>query len=377
MVRKDITLKRVLFFITSLAGGGAEKVLVNMVNHMDKRKFHVTIMTLFDVGVNKEFLSKEIEYKYVFKKVIRGNSKLFKLFSPEYLYKHMIKDDYDVIVSYFQGPTTRIVAGCPNKNTKLVQWIHNEFHSKERIAVCYRNINECILLQKKFDATVYVSKTVRDIYLNTFPEIKKNDFVLYNTVESDEILSLSQEEIKEKELFNADINLVSVGRLVPQKSFERLLSIVSKIHNAGYDVKLLLLGTGEKEQELKKIARDLQIENIISFLGYKKNPYKYVKNADLFVCSSLYEGFSTAVTESLIVGTPVVTTLCSGMKELLGDNEFGLITDNDKQALLKGILNLLNDRQLLLHYKRKAIERGLMFDAQKTTAAVERFFEEL
>lgn len=142
-------------------------------------------------------------------------------------------------------------------------------------------------------------------------------------------------------------------------------------------MKLLLLGTGEKEQELKKIARDLQIENIISFLGYKKNPYKYVKNADLFVCSSLYEGFSTAVTESLIVGTPVVTTLCSGMKELLGDNEFGLITDNDEQALLKGILKLLNDRQLLLHYKRKAIERGLMFDTQKTTAAVETFFEEL
>ena len=65
------------------------------------------------------------------------------------------------------------------------------------------------------------------------------------------------------------------------------------------------------------------------------------------------------------------------MKELLGDNEFGLITDNDEQALLKGILKLLNDRQLLLHYKRKAIERGLMFDTQKTTAAVETFFEEL
>ena len=370
-------MKKILFFITSLAGGGAEKVLVNMVNHMNKSKFHVTIMTLFDVGVNKQFLSKEIEYKYVFKKIIRGNSKLFKLFSPEYLYKRMIKDDYDIIVSYFQGPTTRIVAGCPKKSTKLVQWIHNEFHSKEKIAVCYRNINECILLQKKFNATVYGSKTVRDIYLDTFPEIKKNDFVLYNIVESDKIISLSQEAIIEKDLFSADINLVSVGRLVPQKSFERLLSIVSKLHDAGHDVKLLLLGTGEKEQELKKIARDLQIENIISFLGYKKNPYKYVKNADLFVCSSLYEGFSTAVTESLIVGTPVVTTLCSGMKELLGDNEFGLITDNDEQALLKGILKLLNDRQLLLHYKRKAIERGLMFDTQKTTAAVETFFEEL
>lgn len=370
-------MKRVLFFITSLAGGGAEKVLVNMVNHMNKRKFHVTVMTLFDVGVNKHFLDKEIEYKYVFKKIIRGSSKLFKLFSPEYLYKRMIKDDYDVIVSYFQGPTTRIVAGCPKKSTKLVQWIHNEFHSKEKIAVCYRNINECILLQKKFDATVYVSKTVRDIYLSTFPEIKKNDFVLYNVVESDKIISLSEETVEEKDLFSADINLISVGRFVPQKAFDRLLSVVARIYNAGYDVRLLLLGTGEKEQQLKKIAQDLQIENIIFFMGYKENPYKYVKNADLFVCSSLYEGFSTAVTEALIVGTPVVTTLCSGMKELLGDNEYGLITDNDGEALQKGILKLLNDRQLLLHYKHKAKERGMMFDAKKTTDAVETFFEEL
>lgn len=344
---------------------------------MDKKKFHVTVMTLFDVGVNKQFLDKDIEYKYVFKKIIRGNTKLFKMFSSEFLFKHMIKDDYDIIVSYFQGATTRIVAGCPEKNTRLVQWIHNEFHSKERIATCYRDVNECIRLQKKFNATVYVSKTVRDIYLNTFPELKKNNFVLYNIVESDKIISLSQEAIEEKELFNANINLVSVGRLVYQKSFDRLLSVVAKLYNTGYDVKLLLLGTGKQEQELKKITKELQIEDIVCFLGYKENPYKYVKNSDLFVCSSLYEGFSTAVTESLIVGTPVVTTLCSGMKELLGNNEFGLITDNDEEALLNGILELLNDQQLLLHYKQKALERGKLFDTQTTIAAVEAFFEEL
>lgn len=376
-VREVWSLKTILFFVTSLAGGGAEKVLVNLANHLDKNKYCVTVMTLFDVGINKQFLNADVEYKYVLKKIIRGNSHLFKLFSAVFLYKWMIKEDYDIIVSFFQGVTTRIIAGCSSENTKLVQWIHNEFHSKDKIAVCYRNVDECVRLQKKYDATVYVAKTVKEIYLRSFPEIKKKDVVLYNVIETEKIRKMAGEPVEEV-LYDADITLVSVGRLVPQKCFDRLLSILSRLNReAKYDVKLLLLGSGKLEKKLKLQAEQLKIQDQVVFLGYKENPYKYIKRADLFVCSSLHEGFSTAVTESLVIGTPIITTLCSGMEELLGDNKYGVIVDNNEEALYQGILSLLENTQLLEYYQKMALERGKQFDCFETVSAVEAFFDTL
>lgn len=367
--------KKILFFIPSLAGGGAEKVLVNMVNNLDENKFDITVKTLFDYGVNRQFLSEKVKYEFVFKKVFRGNTKIFKLFSPEFLYKKMIKKHYDLIVSYFQSPTTRIIAGCPDESTKIIQWIHNEFHEKEKIAVCYRSIEECIRLQKRYDATVYVSETVKDIYLNTFPEIKKNDKVLYNVVESDVISKKSNERIENKDLYTHKFTLISVGRMVPQKSFDRLINVVKRLDIEGIDVGLLLLGTGELEGKLKNQVKELGLEKNIKFLGYQENPYKYVKNADLFVCSSLHEGFSTAMTEALIIGTPVITTMCSGMIELLGKNEYGVIVENDETALYNGIKNILENPSILREMKVNAFKRGKKFDVIETTYEIEAFLD--
>lgn len=370
--------KKLLFFITSLAGGGAERVLVNMVNHLSKEKYDITVQTLFDVGINKQYLDPDIEYKYVYKRVRRGISKYLLLFDPEKLYKRFVKGQYDIVVSYFQGPTTRIIAACPYENTKKVQWVHNEFHDRKKITSCYRSQYECLTLQNKYDASVYVSKTVMDAYLKTFPEIKNRDIVLYNVVESDTVSKMALEPISnEKGLFSADINLVSVGRLVPQKSYDRLINVFSILVNRKYDVKLIILGEGELEQTLKKQVESLGLEGRITFLGYQSNPFKYVKRADLFVCSSLHEGYSTAVTEALILGTPVITTECSGMQELLGDNEFGIIVDNDEDSLLRGIESIINNPNELQRLRERSRQRGASFCIEDSITSIESFFDSL
>ena len=79
-------MKKILFFIPNLMHGGAEKVLVNLVNNLDKDKYDITLQTIFDVGVNKQYLNEDIKYKYVFKKLFRGSTTIFKLFSPKFLY---------------------------------------------------------------------------------------------------------------------------------------------------------------------------------------------------------------------------------------------------------------------------------------------------
>ena len=160
---------------------------------------------------------------------------------------------------------------------------------------------------------------------------------------------------------------MTVGTLKASKGCDRLLRIMKRLENAH----LYFLGIGPMEEELKTYVRDNHLEDRVTFLGYQTNPYKYVAKCDLFVCASFAEGFSTAATEALIVGTPVCTTEVSGMREMLGDNEYGIITDNDEEALYEGIKDLLDHPEKLAHYKEKAAERGKWFSTEETVRAVE------
>ena len=120
------------------------------------------------------------------------------------------------------------------------------------------------------------------------------------------------------------------------------------------------------------------MEDSVTLLGYQTNPYKFVKNCDLFVCASLAEGFSTAATEALILGTPVVTVEVSGMKEMLGENnEYGIVTENNEDALYEGIKKMLTTPDLLDAYAAKAKERGKAFSTEKTVKAVEEMLSAL
>lgn len=196
--------------------------------------------------------------------------------------------------------------------------------------------------------------------------------VLYNTNETAQMSEKAREAVPEN-TFSADcLNLIGMGKLEQVKGFDRLLRIHGRLRREGYPVHTYLLGEGSLESELKKLARDEGAADSVIFLGYQTNPYKYVSKCDLFICSSHSEGFSTAATEALIVGTPVVTTRVSGMEEMLGaDNEWGIVTDNDEQALYEGIKKLLDNPQLLKHYKNQAALRGRDFSTEETVRAVE------
>ena len=324
---------RILFMIPSLAEGGAEKVLVNLVNNMNHKCFEVTVQTLFDGGVNRQFLQPWIEYKTCFAHVFKGNTKILKLFSPKYLFKKFVKDEYDIIVSYLEGPTARIVSGCENAKVKLVSWIHVEQHNMENLAKAFRSEKEAIECYNRFDNTVCVSKFVRDDFVSILNFNKKCE-VLYNTVESEQILKKSKKEaleIKNDEKFK----IIAVGTLKESKGYERLFRIVSKLVKEEYPVHLYVLGKGPLEEKLKNYILENVLQESITLLGYHTNPYKIVAKCDLFVCSSFAEGFSTATTEALIVGTPVCTVEVSGMKEMLGENEYGIITENNEEDLYK------------------------------------------
>lgn len=368
---------KILFLIHDLAQGGAEKVLVNLANNIDKTKFDVTVMTLFDVGINKQFLNKGVKYKSCFKYMIRGNSHFMKLFSPKFLYKNLVKEKYDIAVSYLEGPCARIISGCPDNNTKLVSWIHVEQHTKKIASKAFRSYKEANSCYGKFHKTICVSESVKEDYCNLFPEVE-NIGVLYNTNETDQILELMNEKI-EGPIFDSDeIKLCGVGKIMPIKGFDKLARIHKRLREEGYPVHTYILGIGPDQEKIENYVREQHIEDSYTFLGYQTNPYKYVARCDLFVCASTAEGFSTATTEALIVGTPVITTPVAGMREMLGeDNEYGVIVEQSEESLYEGIKKLLDDKRLLNYYKQQAVIRGKDFSKEKTVKAVEEMFEKL
>lgn len=365
-------MKKILFLIPTLNGGGAEKVLVNLCNNIDKNKYEVTIMTIFDIGINKQYLNQEIQYKYIFKKFFRGSTHILKLFSPQFLYKIFIKEEYDIMVAFLEGIATRILSGCKDDTKKKIAWLHVELDDKRKFFNMYRGgVKEAKECYKNYNQIIGVSHMAIKSLADAIGMSEKM-CVKYNVVEDDLIRSLGNEALNYQEYFEKDkINMITVGRLTEQKGYERLLKICNKLVDIKQNWHLYILGEGHQREKLENYIKHNKLSEYITLLGYKDNPYKYIKQSDIFVCSSYREGFSTAVTEALILEVPIITTLCSGMDELLNNGEYGLIVKNEEQALYEGILEMLTDMNKMKYYKTKAIERGKMFNKKNTMKEIE------
>lgn len=368
---------KVLFLIHDLGAGGAEKVLVNLVNHMDHTKFDITVISLFGGGVNEQFLLPHISYLTVWPKTVPGNSKIMKLFKPYQLHKICVKEHYDIEVSYLEGPAARVISGCPDSSTKLFCWIHGEQHNRVRAAGAFRNYQESKNCYERFDQIVCVSETVRKDFQSIYPTIR-NTAIRYNTVETDKILTMKDEKVRDATFPDDELKLVAVGKISKNKGIDRLARIVKRLRDDGLPVHLYALGVGTDQLAVEAYLKKNGLIPYFTFLGYQTNPYKYVAHSDLFVCASLSEGFSTAATEALIVGTPICTVEVSGMKEMLGENnEWGIVTENNEEALYEGIKELIVDPLKLRYYKTKAKERGKSFSTESTVKSVEELFLQL
>ncbi len=369
---------KILFMIPNLEHGGAEKVLVNLVNNLDREKFDVTVQTLFDVGVNRQYLKPHVHYKGGGKWQFRGNSHLLKLFSPKKLYKHFIREKYDIVVSYLEGPTARIISGCDDEKTKKVCWLHIEMNSPKIASVGFPTVKSALSAYDNYDCLIAVSGRVKEVFLSSM-KTRSQVKVLYNTNETELICKKALDGELDTRFITDDIpNICSVAKIVHTKGFDRLLNVHKRLLDEGIMHKVYILGVGELQNELERKIAEYGVQDSFILLGFQDNPYKYVSRCDLYVCSSRREGFSTAVTEALVVGTPVVSTDCSGARELLGENdEYGIVVENSEEGVYSGMKRMLCDPELLKHYKEQAVERGKFFSREKTVKAAEDMFEEM
>lgn len=279
-----------------------------------------------------------------------------------------IRGTYDLQIAYLEFGPTKVLSASGSKARK-VAWVHCDLEKTTGDADAL--VRTCAPWYRKFDHVVCVSENVRESFCRLFPDAPPSS-VLYNINDEREIL-------QKADAFPVPASdmptLCAVGRLTRQKNFSHLIRSCAKLKSLPF--RLQIIGEGEERPMLEALIAETGMADRVELLGWQSNPYPYMKAADVIVCSSLFEGLSTVVTEALILGKAVVTTPCTGMTELLGSSEHGLIADGSSDGLYRALRRMLTEPQLLQHYAAAAERRGRDFRRAELVRKTEAFFTEL
>lgn len=264
---------------------------------------------------------------------------------------------------------TRICASFEGTKKKIA-WIHSRITEKD-VYAHFLNISDCKKCYDSYDGIVAVSNDVKDIAVQLLG-IESNEVkVLKNVNDTDQIHQLSLAPIDIK-IDSDRINIIVVGKIAKEKGVFRLLDAIVQLGEKRKCIKVYFIGTGPDLSNTSDFVLDNGLSNDVVFLGFQENPYRYIAKMDLLICPSYTEGLSTAVTEALVLGIPVLTTDCGGMQELLGNSDYGIIVENSTRGILSGLNKVINDPDLLIEFAERSRKRGYDYSAK----SVIREFEE-
>lgn len=333
---------KILFFIETLSTngtiGGAEKALISLVNHMDPEQFDITVQTVFPDKC-AEHLNKNVQYRYCYSKKNTIASLLYRVETELGLtYPMHIKEKYDIEVAFLEFGTTKVIAASTNKKAKKVAWVHCDFGvaigDKKAFA---RKTDK---YYKRYDKIVCVSEQCQKSFSDIFGDGYETA-VLHNVIEETNILSQAEEALPEG-IIKRRYTVCLVGNFTRAKNHLRLLKTCKKLDDAGYEFDLWLIGDGALRGEIEKYILKNNMQNYVFLFGFQTNPYPFMKQADLLVCSSDYEGYSTFIVEGVILGKRIITTDCSGMHEILDEYKNGTIVKNDDDSFYEGLRSELS-----------------------------------
>lgn len=361
--------------VPSLTMGGMERVCVNYANLLFSRGYDVTLLNLTsdsDMIVGK--INSGIKYKKNVSQnvpnilkagignILKGNFRTkhieewIKCADAKRLYKLLITDNtdkFDIEIAFYGGHMMKILSGSVQQKSLKIGWIHSpEIQTHYRL---FRSENEAKAAYKSMDVLMCVSGTVKEKAIQLFGE-DINAQVIYNPND----VALISQRAKEKidNVSHEKFTFVNASRIdMYHKGFDRLIPAVKKLTDEGYDFDVWILGDGKDKTAFTNMIADYQLQKIIHYLGSKDNPYGYISNADCYICSSRYEGFSMVVAETLIIGTPIISTDISGAREMLGESEYGLIVENSEDGIYEGMKKILSDKEYFEYLKSQAQKR--------------------
>lgn len=346
--------KHIAVFLPSMAGGGAEKVILNLVNEWVLKEYRVDLVLVRAYGVYLHELSPDVN-------VVDLNAKR-TVTSIWPLVKYLRKSRPDTILSAMDH--ANIAAICASlistTNVKVAVSVHCVHDAYRKVGSWPSRVLPLIarLFYRLADFRIAVSKGVADDIAASywFSPVKFNK--IYNPVDNAKNRTLENDTVLHKwfELESTPV-IVAVGRLHEVKDYPTLLKAFSIIRRR-YDARLIILGEGEKREELEALSVELGVALDVDMCGHVKNPSCYMARASVFVMSSIYEGFGNVLVEAMACGTPVVSTDCPyGPREILKDGKFGkLVPVGNAKLMANAIIDVLRDRPCSDKLKIRAAE---------------------
>lgn len=356
--------KNLLFINDWMYGGGAERSMAILVNELAKSKEY-NIKLLMLENKNSYELDNSIEILYFrdsYKFGIIG--KLFTLSLDPFRLNNIIKSNsIDTVISFqHRSNFINIFTKYLNNNYKSIiseRVYTKDYFGNNKLSDNFFNFMIKWLYKKADQITCNaqdIKKGLIEFYNTDNTPIK----VIENSYDVDKILELSKEDIdlENKHIFDSGKKIIiNIGRLSEQKGQKYLLEAFSKIEKKD-DYIVVILGEGYLRENLENLAEDLKITKYIFFLGQKENPYKYLKNSDIFVFPSLYEGYPNALAEAMVFDLSIISfDFKSGARDLIGDNEYGaLVNMYDTLTLSKSIINSKKRKKIILNTIKDLID---------------------
>ena len=360
--------KKVIFHSGSLRMGGLERVLVEVLQNIDLNKFDIKLLIedeFKEENIFEKDIPKEIKITYLIpesilqrSKKLRKNKKniiskigynimmqVERYTRNKNLMKFLKINKAEVLIDFDNGLSKDI---HKIKGMKKIAWLHNSIpklkKTKSKIERLGKRLNN-------YDIIVAICDDMKIETETIFPYLKGRVIRIYNPFNFKRIRTLAKDSSQltdEENLMLKENYIVAVSRLDNvQKDYPTLLKALRELKNEGFDKKLYIVGDGPSRKEIEDQIKDLKLEEEVKLLGQQKNPYIWMKNADLLVHSSKYEGLPTVLIEAMIVNTVVVSSDCpTGPREILDNGKCGgLVEVEDVEGLANGILKGLNQKE--------------------------------
>lgn len=367
--------KNILFIIWSFSyGGGAEKVLANIVNNLDYDKYNIEILEYCHSDIGEEYVNGDIIiHKPIIDETKRDlwsklKSRLLipamTKFVPYLVRKIYLNKIYDIEVSFnYLIPTFLL----NRKSRKLISWMHGSIENLDDNPKLKKKQQKYL---KKVDRIVPISENTEKSILDLYPEYKDKITRIYNGYDFNKMKAAvaGQNEIEE-------FDILFCGRMDQNKNPFMFVDIVNLLAKKVKNIKAYMLGAGDLEEQVKEKIINKGLSDNIELVGYTQNPYPYFEKCKVYCMTSYMEGFPTVLVEAMNFGKPFVTTPVSGSKELSFDNRCGFIANNlDEYA--DSVLRLLDNDYIYESMSKICLTYVKNYSLEIQISNIEKLFDE-
>lgn len=375
---------KVLFRHRSMEMGGVEKVILSMLNNLDKDKFEMTICLNINQGELRDEFPKHVRKIYItdgkedFSKnsliqkvqLAKRRLKLQKAQKDPKIADKLLNEQYDVEIAPTYAAFSSVL-NSTNKHSKKIGW----FHSDITVPKLQPLVPDILHQIPQFDYFIFGSQQTKDILIETYPNLNiPESQVILNAIPIEELKQKAiafQPELPQKPVF------VSVARLHTRKGFHKLMEAHARLLKEGFDHHIIVIGDGEEKENLKKQAETLGVTNSFELLGSLMNPYPYVKKAAFFILPSESEGWPLIIADTLILQKPIISTNVGGIPEMITHEKTGYLINYEVDEMYESMKKFLTDPELISTIKKNLTDIEKQFDNQKIFNAVENIITNL